>query len=90
MGRRTSVAAHAWLGGNRYRDYLYLHRLCVEMAEAFAEHFHERIHGELRFAPEDVRDLEAMAVHGYRGSRHSFGCPPAPTSPTKQLLTPPR
>jgi hypothetical protein len=48
MGRRTCVATHEWLAGNRYRDYLYLHGLCVEMAEAFAEHFHERIHGELR------------------------------------------
>ena len=67
------------------------HGLCVEMAEAFAEHFHVhihgRIHGELRFAREEVRDAESIAVQGDRGSRHSFGCPPAPTSPTKGLLT---
>ena len=67
------------------------HGLCVEMAEAFAEHFHVhihgRIHGELRFASEEVLDPEAMPVRGYRGSRHSFGCPPAPTSPTKEPLT---
>ena len=74
---------------------LYLHGLCEEMAEAFAKHFHVhihrrihgRIHGELRFAAEEVRDPAAMAVQGYRGSRHPFGYPPAPTSPTKEPLT---
>ena len=35
---------------NRYQDYLYLHGLSVEMAEAMAEYIHKRIRAELGFA----------------------------------------
>ena len=34
MGRRASEAAREWFAENRYQDYLYLHGLSVEMAEA--------------------------------------------------------
>jgi hypothetical protein len=34
MGRRASAAAREWFAQNRYQDYLYRHRLSVEMAEA--------------------------------------------------------
>jgi cobalamin-dependent methionine synthase I len=83
MGRRASEAAREWFAQNRYQDYLYLHGLSVEMAEAFAEYLHKRIRGELGFAAEEARDPETMLNQGYRGSRYSFGYPPAPTSPTK-------
>ena len=38
-----------WFEENRYQDYLYLHGLCVEMAEAMAEYVHKRIRAELGF-----------------------------------------
>ena len=40
MGRRASEAAREWFAENRYQDYLYLHGLSVEMAEALAEYLH--------------------------------------------------
>src|SRR5205085_6415870 len=46
MGRRASEAAREWFAANRYQDYLYLHGLSVEMAEALAEYVHKRIRGE--------------------------------------------
>ena len=67
-----------WFEDNRYQDYLYLHGLSVEMAEAMAEYVHKRIRAELGFAGEDDRDMEKMLSQGYRGSRYSFGYPACP------------
>src|SRR6266550_1307418 len=87
MGRRASEAAREWFAENRYQDYLYLHGLSVEMAEAFAEYLHKRIRGELGFAAEEARDPDAMLAQGYRGSRYSFGYPACPNlADQKQLL----
>ncbi|MFL5266280.1 MAG: methionine synthase [Stellaceae bacterium] len=87
MGRRASEAAREWFADNRYQDYLYLHGLSVEMAEAFAEYLHKHIRGELGFAAEEARDPEAMLNQGYRGSRYSFGYPACPNlADQKQLL----
>ncbi|MGH7102375.1 MAG: dihydropteroate synthase, partial [Acetobacteraceae bacterium] len=60
MGRRASEVSHAWFEDNRYQDYLYLHGLSVEMAEAMAEYVHKRIRAELGFAAEDDREMEKM------------------------------
>jgi 5-methyltetrahydrofolate--homocysteine methyltransferase len=87
MGRRASEAAREWFAQNRYQDYLYLHGLSVEMAEALAEYLHRRIRGELGFAAEEAREPEAMLAQGYRGSRYSFGYPACPNlADQKQLL----
>jgi 5-methyltetrahydrofolate--homocysteine methyltransferase len=87
MGRRASEAARQWFADNRYQDYLYLHGLSVEMAEAFAEYVHKRIRGELGFAGEEARDHDEMLAQGYRGSRYSFGYPACPNlADQRQLL----
>ncbi|HEY1932652.1 MAG TPA: methionine synthase [Acetobacteraceae bacterium] len=78
MGTRASDVAREWFEENRYQDYLYLHGLSVEMAEALAEYVHKRIRAELGFAAEDDRDMEKMLSQGYRGSRYSFGYPACP------------
>ncbi|CAG4905341.1 unnamed protein product [Acidocella sp. C78] len=49
MGEKASDTARAWFEENRYQDYLYLHGLSVEMAEAMAEYTHKRIRAELGF-----------------------------------------
>ncbi len=78
VGQRASETARAWFDDDRYQDYLYLHGLSVEMAEAMAEYTHKRIRAELGFSGEDDRDMEAMLAQGYRGSRYSFGYPACP------------
>ena len=78
VGQKASDTARAWFEANRYQDYLYLHGLSVEMAEAMAEYVHKRIRAELGFAAEDDRDTEKMLAQGYRGSRYSFGYPACP------------
>ena len=78
VGQQASDTARLWFEDNRYQDYLYLHGLSVEMAEAMAEYTHKRIRAELGFAAEDDRDMEKMLAQGYRGSRYSFGYPACP------------
>ncbi len=87
MGGRASDVARQWFAENRYQDYLYLHGLSVEMAEALAEYIHKRIRAELGFAPEEPRDMTAMLQQSYRGSRYSFGYPACPNlGDQRQLL----
>ncbi|KXV47092.1 methionine synthase, partial [Gluconobacter japonicus] len=78
VGQKASDLAREWFEANRYQDYLYLHGLSVEMAEAMAEYTHKRIRAELGFAAEDDRDMEKMLSQSYRGSRYSFGYPACP------------
>ena len=78
MGQQASDIARQWFAENRYQDYLYLHGLSVEMAEAMAEYVHRKIRGELGFSHEDDRDIDKMLKQGYRGSRYSFGYPACP------------
>jgi 5-methyltetrahydrofolate--homocysteine methyltransferase len=78
VGTRASDVAREWFEANRYQDYLYLHGISVEMAEALAEYTHKRIRAELGFAAEDDRDIEKMLQQSYRGSRYSFGYPACP------------
>jgi len=78
VGQKASDTARVWFEENRYQDYLYLHGLSVEMAEAMAEYTHKRIRAELGFAGEDDRQMEKMLAQSYRGSRYSFGYPACP------------
>ncbi len=85
-GARVSEIAQQWFGDNRYQDYLYLHGLGVEMAEALAEYVHKRIRAELGYAGEDSRDLDKLLKQGYRGSRFSFGYPACPNMADQRVL----
>jgi 5-methyltetrahydrofolate--homocysteine methyltransferase len=78
MGQRASDVAREWFAENRYQDYLYLHGLGVEMAEAMAEYVHKRIRADLGFSAEDDRDMEKLLQQNYHGSRYSFGYPACP------------
>jgi 5-methyltetrahydrofolate--homocysteine methyltransferase len=86
IGAKASSTSRAWFEENRYQDYLYLHGLSVEMAEALAEYVHKRIRAELGFAGEDDRDIDRMLAQGYRGSRYSFGYPACPRLEDQEAL----
>lgn len=86
MGEKASDVARDWFAANRYQDYLYLHGLSVEMAEALAEYVHKRIRAELGFASEDARDMDELLKQTYRGSRYSFGYPACPNLADQSIL----
>ncbi|MCA1908261.1 MAG: methionine synthase, partial [Magnetospirillum sp.] len=78
MGQKASDVARQWFEANKYQDYLYLHGLSVEMAEAMAEYVHKRIRAELGFAAQDAADMDKLLKQNYQGSRYSFGYPACP------------
>ncbi|MFG2431839.1 methionine synthase [Streptomyces sp. NPDC048590] len=78
VGSRIGGATAELFEANSYRDYLELHGLSVQLAEALAEYWHARVRGELGFAGEDPSDVEDMFALKYRGARFSLGygaCP---------------
>jgi 5-methyltetrahydrofolate--homocysteine methyltransferase len=78
IGHRASEEAARLKDENRYTDYLFLHGLGVEMAEATAEYWHHRIREELGFANEDGPSLAGLFRQTYRGGRYSWGYPACP------------
>jgi 5-methyltetrahydrofolate--homocysteine methyltransferase len=92
MGNRISEYANELLAKNAYRDYLEVHGLSVQLTEALAERWHQRVRGELRFddgtnaAAEDPDDLESFFKLGYRGARFAFGYPACPNLEDQQQL----
>jgi 5-methyltetrahydrofolate--homocysteine methyltransferase len=79
IGSRVSDATGELFAENAYRDYLELHGLSVQLAEALAEFWHRRIREELGTSSEDSTDVQAVLEHqAYRGSRYSFGYPACP------------
>jgi 5-methyltetrahydrofolate--homocysteine methyltransferase len=86
MGSRASEAAKALFEANRYTDYLYLHGLGVETAEALAELWHKRIRQEMGIASEDAPKIRDLFTQKYRGSRYSFGYPACPRMSDQDTL----
>ena len=78
MGPKVSQRCQELFAENRYTDYLLLHGLGVEMAEALAEMWHKRIREELGFAEEDGPTLTGLFRQQYRGGRYSWGYPACP------------
>ncbi|MBV8980412.1 MAG: methionine synthase [Acidimicrobiia bacterium] len=78
MGGDVSEATAELFADNRYQDYLRLHGLGVEMAEALAELWHRRVREEWGFAGEDGPTLAGLFKQQYRGGRYSWGYPACP------------
>jgi 5-methyltetrahydrofolate--homocysteine methyltransferase len=78
MGPIASAREKELFAANKYQDYLFLHGLSVEMAEALAELWHRRIREEWGFAAEDGPTLAGLFKQQYRGSRYSWGYPACP------------
>ena len=86
MGSRASEAAKALFEANKYTDYLYLHGLGVETAEALAEMWHKRIRQEMGIASDDSPRIRDLFTQKYRGSRYSFGYPACPRMSDQDTL----
>ncbi|MFD4144709.1 vitamin B12 dependent-methionine synthase activation domain-containing protein, partial [Streptomyces sp. NPDC058572] len=61
-----------------YRDYLELHGLSVQLAEALAEYWHARVRTELGISQGDPDSLGGMFRTEYQGCRYSLGYPACP------------
>ena len=86
MGPEASKRARALFEKNQYQEYLYLHGMGVECAEALAELWHKRMRQELGIAGDDAPDVRGLFTQGYRGSRYSFGYPACPDMSDQEKL----
>jgi 5-methyltetrahydrofolate--homocysteine methyltransferase len=78
VGPKISEATAELFAKNAYRDYLELHGLSVQLAEALAEYWHSRVREELGIGADDPADLDGLFKVRYRGCRYSFGYPACP------------
>ncbi|MFD7923709.1 methionine synthase [Streptomyces sp. NPDC059740] len=78
VGSRIGEATAKLFAADSYRDYLELHGLSVQLAEALAEYWHARVRAELGLSGEDPTEMADMFALKYRGARFSLGygaCP---------------
>lgn len=84
MGQPIADAANELFAANVYREYLELHGIGVQLTEALAEYWHQRVRQELILpGGRKVADADPHAVTDffdlkYLGARYSFGygaCP---------------
>jgi len=84
MGPAISEFTAELFAGNKYRDYLEVHGLSVQLTEALAEYWHQRVRSELRFSDgtsvgdEDSKNVARFFDLDFRGCRYSFGYPACP------------
>ena len=90
MGQRISEYANQLFAADNYREYLEVHGLSVQLTEALAEYWHQRIRSELAFAdgstaaaddPAEVTGSSTWST-AVRGTRSATR--PAPSSPTRR------
>ena len=78
MGQLVSDKAAELFAENKYNDYMVIHGIGVEMAEALAEYWHHRIRTEWGFVEEDGPSVAGLFRQQYRGGRYSWGYPACP------------
>ncbi|MEA3362695.1 MAG: vitamin B12 dependent-methionine synthase activation domain-containing protein [Thermodesulfobacteriota bacterium] len=91
LGGRLAERTRQLYESDSYHDYLMLHGLGVELTDALAEYWHEKMRIEMGIQ-QDCRDMDAYIAQGYQGSRYGFGYPACPDleahGPLFELLQP--
>lgn len=78
IGAKASEYTRHLFEAGSYQNYLYLHGLSVESAEALAEYWHKIVRIELGIDSNDAKEMKRLFSQGYQGSRYSFGYPACP------------
>ncbi|MEE2720025.1 MAG: methionine synthase [Planctomycetota bacterium] len=86
MGNEVSELAARLFADNAYQEYLYVHGMGVECAEALAELWHKRMREELGIDGGDSPHVRDLFTQTYRGSRYSFGYPACPDMSHQEIL----
>ncbi len=86
VGQKVSQIAKTLFESDQYADYLYMHGIGVECAEALAEFWHKHIRTELNIADDDHSEIRKLFTQNYQGSRYSFGYPACPNMADQEKL----
>ncbi|MEU8693135.1 methionine synthase [Streptomyces sp. NPDC048665] len=78
VGSRIGEATAELFAADSYRDYLELHGLSVQLAEALAEYWHARVRAQWGIGGADPAGIDGMLRTEYQGCRYSLGYPACP------------
>lgn len=86
VGSEVTKHERALFEAGDFQDYLFVHGMGVESAEALAEYWHKQMRSELGIGNEDPAELKLLFSAKYRGSRYSFGYPACPNLEDQKKL----
>ncbi|WP_331730631.1 methionine synthase (plasmid) [Streptomyces sp. NBC_00048] len=78
VGSKIGEETARLFAADAYREYMELHGLSVQLAEALAEYWHARVRGELGITGSDPASMDGMFRTEYQGCRYSLGYPACP------------
>jgi 5-methyltetrahydrofolate--homocysteine methyltransferase len=78
VGEDVSKLERELFAAGDYQDYLYVHGMGVETAEALAEYWHKQIRSEWGIDDQEPEDMRLLFSAKYHGARYSFGYPACP------------
>jgi 5-methyltetrahydrofolate--homocysteine methyltransferase len=86
VGAKMSQRTSELFADNTYRDYFELHGLSVQLTEALAKMWHNRVRCELGLSAPIKTTATTARRRWYRGERFSFGYPSCPDLSQRRLV----
>lgn len=78
VGDEVSRLEKELFASGEFQDYLYVHGMGVEVAEALAEYWHRQMRLEMGIGDQEPDDMRLLFSAKYHGARYSFGYPACP------------
>jgi len=78
VGSQASELERELFAKGDFQDYLFVHGMSVETAEALAEFWHRQMRIELGIADQEPDEMRLLFSAKYHGARYSFGYPACP------------
>jgi len=92
VGSDISTLERELFSKGDFQDYLFVHGMGVETAEALAEYWHRQVRFELGISGQEPDEMRLLFSAKYHGARYSFGYPACPNLEDQaklfELLTP--
>ncbi|MBV6459583.1 MAG: Methionine synthase [Fimbriimonadaceae bacterium] len=86
VGPDVSILERELFSKGDYQNYLYVHGMGVETAEALAEYWHRQIRQEMGIDDQEPDEMRLLFSARYHGARYSFGYPACPNLEDQALL----
>lgn len=86
MGPEVAEFERSLFAAGDYQEYLYVHGMGVESAEALAEYWHQMMRREMGIADQEPDDMRLLFSAKYHGARYSFGYPACPNLEDQRIL----
>ncbi|MBL8048255.1 MAG: B12-binding domain-containing protein [Chthonomonas sp.] len=78
VGHAISEYERSLFAGGDFQEYLFVHGMGVETAEALAEYWHLQIRREMGIDDQEPESTKLLFSAKYHGARYSFGYPACP------------